>query len=279
MLALVVVGSIVAFVYTPQLIGHPPVFFVYNLRYAAVGLMLGLVLLPVVPVAITGRRPLWLGVGLLLVLAATQLDSTIWPTELFTDRFAQPIRGTDSLIGLIVGLTVFAVGMAVLLIHRRASQRLPLSVVIATAGLMLVAGIPLQQAYLNGRYANLQPGTYGSPRTVAWAQHLHDARIALVGFATVQQYAYYGKDLSNYVQYVEQVAPNGRLSPYPDCADWRRALHAGRYTYLFTASAPEFVWTKADPEARLISVEALGRGYLTISVFRLGDQLDFTGCA
>jgi hypothetical protein len=179
---------------------------------------------------------------------------------------------------LLTGLAVLAMGLAVLVSRRPTpSWRPRLGVVVATVALVLVAGFPLQQFYLTNRYVNTLPDTLVAARTFAWVQSVHHARIALVGFFTIQQYPYYGRDLTNYAQYVQRVAPNGALSPYPDCSDWRRALHAGHYTYLVTTSRPEYSWTLADPQAKLIRTDTIDRQPI-LAVFHLGDRLDMTGC-
>ena len=43
------------------------------------------------------------------ILVATQFDAGIWPTTFFTEHFlGGPVRGTDSLVGLLIGLAVAA---------------------------------------------------------------------------------------------------------------------------------------------------------------------------
>ena len=76
-------------------------------------IVLGLVLLPTIPALIGARRSWALLAGFVGVIVATQLDSTIWPLDVFAKRFAAPIRGWDSLLGLIVGLIVLAAGTTI----------------------------------------------------------------------------------------------------------------------------------------------------------------------
>ena len=279
MAAVVGLGSVVAFVYTPQFLGLPgaPFYFVYNLRYAGTALLLGLVLLPVVPALGRGHRPVWLGLALLAVLGVTQIDSSIWPLNLFPGRFAQPIRGVDSLAGLMIGVVVLGVGLLLVAVRRQApfERPRPGSLVIMVA-LVLVAGYPLQQFYLSNRYESAGGGSVVAPRTVAWAQALENTRIALSGPLMILQYPYYGKNLSNYVQYVAKVLPDGGQADYSDCRQWLRALHAGHYDYLITLSPTEERWTRADHDATLIRREALSSAH--VDVFKLKPVLDLSGC-
>ena len=72
----VAIVSGVAYLLTPQFLGLPdwPFFFPYNVRYAAVPLVLGLVLLPIVPVMRrAGAEVAWLAAAAAILLA-TQLD-------------------------------------------------------------------------------------------------------------------------------------------------------------------------------------------------------------
>jgi len=280
MLAVVGAGSIVAFVFTPQFLGVPgvPGFFVYNLRYALPGLMIGLVLLPLLPILGGNQRQLWLCASLVAIVGLTQLDSSIWPTNLLTHGFGPPVGGVETALGVLTGLICLVAGGAV--ITRRQTRRpWPLSpgAVLGMVALALVAAYPLSVVYFDDRYTSTTSDNVFSATAAAWAQHLEHTRIALVGFFTIQQYQYYGPDSSNYVQYVERIAPDGAPSPYPDCADWLRALQAGHYSYLISASGPEDTWTQMDPVDRHIRVYNIN-GFPLISVFRLGNHLDLSGC-
>jgi hypothetical protein len=279
MAAVVGVGSVVAFVFTPQFLGLPgaPIYFVYNLRYAAPALLLGLVLLPVVPALGRGHRPVWLGAALVATLGVTQIDSTIWPLNLFPGRFAQPIQGVDSLVGLVIGVVVLGVGLVFVTVRRGAPSRRPrLGPLVMMVALVLIAGYPLQQFYMSNRYETPGGGSVVGPQTVAWAQGLKNTRIALSGLFMVLQYPYYGKNLSNYVQYVAKELPNGGLADYSNCRQWLRALHAGHYNYLITLSSNEEQWTRADHDATLIRTEQLSSAF--IAVFKLKPVLDLSGC-
>jgi hypothetical protein len=279
MAAVVGLGSAVAFVFTPQFLGLPgvPFYFVYNLRYVGTALLLGLVLLPVVPALGRGHRPVWLGLALLAMLGVTQIDATIWPLDLFPGRFAPPVRGVDSAVGLVIGVVVLGFGLGLIAVRRRApSNRLRPGRLVLIAALVLIAGYPLQQFYMSHRYESAGAGKVGAPRTVAWAQGLQNTRIALSGPFMILQYPYYGKNLSNYVQYVSKALPGGGQADYSSCRQWLRALRAGHYDYLITTSATEERWTRADPDAKLIRTEAFSP-YL-VGVFTLKPALDLSGC-
>ena len=99
----------------------------------------------------------------------------------------------------------------------------------AVVGLVVVAGFGLQHVYLRGRY------TRTGPPLAPWARDVKDQRIAIVGPYAILQYPLYGKNLSNYVQYVGKKGPHGAFDPIRECAAWRRSLNAGRYSYVVTA--------------------------------------------
>ena len=99
MLALVGMATGIGFVFTPQPLTVPllypnvPYNFVYNLRYSFAALIIGLLLLPIVRISGSARVQ-WglLGASGLMVLV-TQVDSTIWPSSIFSQQFAPAVRG------------------------------------------------------------------------------------------------------------------------------------------------------------------------------------------
>ena len=283
-LGLVGLATGVLFLFTPQylIVLGAPVFFVDNVRYVDPALLLGLVLLPINPLVATWRRARWLLGAYCVILAVTQLDASIWPTSLFTDRFAPPIRGSDLLAGALVGVVVLGVGAAILLKRRRIpSWRMPTMAMIAACVIVLGLGYPLQQVYLRDRYV----GTGGLGPVYTWAQHVHNARIAVIGTYAYLQYPLYGKDLSNYVQYLGIRGPHGSYSPFHSCTAWRQALNAGHFSYVLVTTGPvqdtsavsahpssETGWTDTDPAAHVVlhRVTYLGApfpGYLGFTLF------------
>jgi hypothetical protein len=142
-----------------------------------------------------------------------------------------------------------------------------------------VAGFGLQRAYLHSRYV-----TTNLPlaHTYRWARNLHNERIGIAGGLTTLQYPLYGKDLSNYVQYVGKRGPHGAFGEIRDCATWRRALNSGRYSYVVAMSAGrrkrpaiEAAWTRSDPAARSVRTADAP----AVSLFRINGRLDPGGCS
>ena len=294
-LAFVGFASLVAYAATPQFLGlkaGEPIFFVFNVRYVSPALALGLVTLPIVPAFARRGRARWVLGAYALVMLATQLDPTIWPTDLGVPRFAEPIRGIDSVAGILAGIAVLAIGTTLLFAPRRTPRprmtSAPAFISVAAAGALVfvVGAIVLGPVSRHDRYRD----TPSLPVTYAWAQHIADARIGVVGAYAQLQYPLYGADLSNYVQYVGRRGDRGSFGPLPDCAAWRRALNAGRYDYLFigmsgspNAPSNEQRWTESDPAARLLPVHddfvqsVFGR--IRTNLYKLTGPLDPAGCA
>jgi hypothetical protein len=277
-------------VLTPSALGVPgsPIFFVYNLRYMALGLVVGLVLLPLLPVFAGTRVRVVLGAFLVLLLLV-QFDPSIWPTELRRSRFAEPASAVDSVVGLGIGACVLAAGLFIIARRRQRRTWRPGRVSILLGSLVVVAaGFALHQFYLDHRYLHGKPASaselrtadvrYALPVVYTWARDQHHERIAIVG--NFLQYPLYGKDLSNYVQYVGVRRSHGTYDSIDDCAAWRRALNSGRYTYVLTAPNPAFPrrhpreerWTATDSGAELILRD---RG---ASLFRIRGRLDPERC-
>ena len=111
-------ASGIVFVFTPQYIVAfgVPALFVDQVRYADAAVILGLVMLPINPLLSAWRRARWVLGAYAAVLAATQFDSGIWPTQFFTQHFVGgPVRGTDSLVGLLIGVAVLVLGAVIFL--------------------------------------------------------------------------------------------------------------------------------------------------------------------
>lgn len=301
MLGWVGLASAAAFVVTPQYLAvlGVPLYFVYNVRYVDPAIVLGLVLLPVIPRMRPARR-LW---SLLLVycaiLGVTQLDGTIWPITIFSQRFAPPIRGAEAVGGLLLGIVTFGIGLV--LINSRRHPRaegirhhavyLPIA---AVALLILGMGFSLQQYYLRHRYTGANV-----PFFYSWAQGVSDARIGVAGGYMQFQYELYGRDLTNFVQYVAQPEPNYGNAAIASCDQWRRLVDAGDYDYVltstglvshrdevFTTPFSYTVWTADDPASSLVRREILAlpsssggsTKFIGVSLFRLHGRLDPARC-
>jgi hypothetical protein len=162
---------------------------------------------------------------------------------------------------------------------------------------LVASGFAVQNFYIRNRYTS--PTT---PSYVVWAQHVSNARIAVAGEYTQVQYELYGKDLSNYVQYVGQAEAHRGYGPIASCVRWRQILNTGRYGYVLASTGlvsnrgevfktpfSYTTWTSTDPASSLIRRDILtipgvpgypGRTqYVGFSLFRLSGRLDPTACA
>ena len=237
MLAAVGIATAVGFVVSPQYLAAfgIPVFFVDNIRYADPAIVLGLVLLPLARVFVGSRWRWALLVTFVGITLVTQLDESTWPLHLLSREFVPPIVGVDAILGALVGLCALLGGLALVgrrdipTWHVRTASR-SVAVLLVSA-VIVVMGLGVQSFYLNHRYesASLQP-------PFGWAQSVSAARIGVAGTFTQLQYALYGRDLSNYVQYIGVRGPHGSYAPATTCAQWRRLVNAGRYNYVVTST-------------------------------------------
>ena len=273
-----------AFLLQPQALGVEgnPFLFVNNLRYATLGLVVGLVVLPIVAPLVRAQRRWWVLGAFGAILLATQLDPSVWPTELRDDPFEAPVRGRPVLAGLAAGvlvLVVAGVGVA----HAPRVRARPALVWGAVGAVAIGAGWFISDDYLKDRYARSIP----LPATYRWVQGLHDERIGLVG--VFLQYPFYGEDLSNHVQYVGLEGEHGSYSGARTCREWRRAVDEGGYDYVVTAPpgfpAPfgrrpeglEAPWTRAAPAAtEVFHEDAVGNS--RVAVIRIRGKLDPDAC-
>jgi hypothetical protein len=162
---------------------------------------------------------------------------------------------------------------------RRDRTRGPLAlaaVVVLVAAIAL--GYPIQRHYLEHRYADPSFTTPGLNAAFAWAQDITDARIATT---STRQYPLYGRDLSNEVTYIGNEQPHGGFTAPTTCADWRRLLNQGNYTYVVTSrdrieqGKPTYPatarWTEA-PGAKVVLQKP------PTMIFELRTPLDPSGC-
>ena len=112
---------------------------------------------------------------------------------------------------------------------------------------------------------------------------MRDARIAIAGIRGVfTQYAFYGDDLSNHVQWLGRRVADDGYARIGTCRAWRKAVNAGHYTHVVTTfdpyvpggltDTPEGRWTESDPNAHRV----LRQG--PVQVFRITGPLDPAGC-
>jgi hypothetical protein len=284
----VALASGVAFFVTPQFLGLPglPIFFYANVRYAAVPLVLGLALLPLVPPLRRSRPKRILLAGLLAVLVLTELDPGVWPTGLGLKPFGQPISGVPggvaiALAGIVVAATLAwpAVPIARAWSVVRSGGRVWLRVgATALVGLVCASGWLVASYYQHHRYRDTPP----LRRIYAWAQHIGHARIGIVGLQL--QYPLYGANDTNFVQYIGMHAPHAGFGPITACRAWRAAINRGHYGWLVVtspqfslAAAPEVGWTSSSREVQPILRDANSQVAIA-ALYRVRGRLDPESC-
>jgi hypothetical protein len=283
MLGGVVAVGIVAFVVTPQFLGLPglPIFFVDNVRYLASPLALGLVLVPINRVM---RAPplgnAWLALGAAILLA-TVIDRRVWSTGFTGPSTPGFERGGGAIAaGAVLGGAILLAPWLAGFIQGL-KRRLPF----ALAGVvsLLACGWLVADSYAHRRFT----GTAPLPRIYAWAQLVHHQRIGIVGL--VEQYPLYGRDASNYVQFIGRPESHSGIASIGTCHAWRAAVNRGHYGWLVLAPvgfpldrtipvAPEAGWTLTSPRARLVIREHALNGVGTAILARITGRLDPAAC-
>lgn len=281
-LAGAVVLACVAYVFTPLTAAGEegePISFEWNIRYLAPPVAIGLALLPCLPaLRKTARRRAVVFAALALAAVVTTLSIVQWPEGGHTKGAIATGLAVLALFGL--GALARARGWSGPAALR--SRRLALGALAALAA--LAAGYAIERHYLERRYRALSPQLHIA-ESVRWARDLRDARIAISGVRGVfNQYAFYGTDLSNHVQWLGRRGANDSFLRLPDCQSWRSAINAGGYDYVVTMYDPydpasgdltdtkEALWTRTDPAAR----EVLRDG--PVSVFAIEGELDPARC-
>jgi hypothetical protein len=247
-LALAGAATLLAHVFNPISASGPagaPYGFASNLRYAAPGIAIGLILLPLCETRWTVRRIIVPAYALLLAVAALASSEWIAPN-----------------LAAALGLGALAVFVPLYLLRGRSSLRGKV-ILAALATILLVAGYPLQRHYFDNRYRPDiappldTPGFRSTPQwdaIQAWAREQRGLRIGIVGApAAYGQYVFYGKDLSNRVRYLGEPGPHGALTPIQSCRRWRESLAAGHFDAVVItpeAEGPLFLpsqigWTEA----------------------------------
>jgi hypothetical protein len=294
LLGAVTLLSGIAFLVTPQFLGLPgaPIYFVYNVRYAAAPLALGLALIPLqTPVWRAPRLRWWPAVAVGL-LVATELDPGVWPTGLGLKAFASPIHGAPALVGAVCAAVLLVLALCSSrwgwfgLAARACSGWSVQGRAVALAGslsIAVAAGWGVATTYAHGRYRATPP----LPAIYGWARGVQHARIGIVGI--VQQYPLYGSTDSNYVQYLGAPGPNRGYAPILDCRAWRETIDRGHYGWLVLAPPgfpiasglpPELRWTVPTRAATVMlreRAEGLGAGGTAVLV-RISGVLDPRTC-
>jgi len=281
-----------AFLVTPQLLGVPgvPFFFSVNVRYCAAPLILGLILLPLTRPLRPARVTLIWTIAAALMLLFTALDPGVWRSGFPVKPFAAAVHGGAALAGAALGAVILIAAEAWLwrgagLTTRlrgavaRSTTRAAGAAATAVVVLGVLAGWLVGDAYAHDRYRDSPP----LPVVYAWAQHVHHARIGIVGLTL--QYPLTGSTPSNHVQYIGVARPHGGFAQVPTCRQWRTAVNRGRYEFVVVASAtltsvalmPQLRWTQTSSDARAIRRQYEGDTEIGV-LFRITGPLDPATC-
>jgi hypothetical protein len=274
-----VVVTTVAYVFTPLTAAGEqgePISFVWNVRYLAPAMAVGLAILPCLPAArATARRRAAVLAALTIVLAFTVGSLVQWKQGHTKGAVA-------------AGVLVLVLAAAIAFVRRRGwlarGRRSWARAAVGLAALVLVvaAGYAGERHYLEHRYEDTGE-VQDLASALRWARDIRDARIAVAGIRGVfTQYPFYGTDLSNEVQWLGKRGPHDSYSRIPNCRQWRRAVDAGGYTHVVTTfdpylpgtkrNSPEGRWTESDPNAHVVLRDG------PVRVFELRGPLDPAGC-
>jgi hypothetical protein len=252
LVALAGAATLLAHVFNPISASGPdggPYGFASNLRYAAPGIAIGLILLPLCETRWMARRVLAPIYALLILVAS--IASTEW---------IQP----QPLTAIAIGASAVLVPIWLIGGRRTGGRRL---VVAALLAILLAAGYPAQRHYFDNRYqADLappldNPGFRASNQwrlIQTWARDQRGMRIGIVGTpAAYGQYVFYGENLSNEVRYIGEPQPHGGLTQIGSCRRWRERIDSGRFdAVVVTPEDPgsplppaQIGWTATDKAA------------------------------
>ncbi len=274
--ALAGAATLVAHVFNPVSASGPeggPYGFASNLRYAAPGIAIGLILLPLCETRWMARRVFAPAYVLLIVAAAIASAEWIQP---------QPL--------LAIAIGALAVLVPIWLVTKPCSRYRRLAIA-ALVAIVAIAGYPEQRHYFDDRYrADLappldNPGFRASNQwklIQTWARDQRGMRIGIVGTpAAYGQYVFYGENLSNEVRYLGEPQPHGGLTQIESCRRWRERIDSGGFdAVVITPEDPgspfppaQINWTATDKAAvPVLRVNPAG-------VFLLSGPLNPAACA
>ena len=277
---LAALGGAFAYLFTPLGAAGPegePTAFVINLRFLAPALVVGLVLIPTLPVF---DRP-WPRRALLVLIAVLFLTGT-------------RLDAVTALSGRYFGLLLATVTVVVPVlawwkreqIRHLLGGRAPGRILIPAAlfGSAVLAW-PLASHYFDSRYRDFEP-ELGMAQAYRWADGASDRRIALAGTtAGFRGYGFFGPDLSNEVRYLGRPARSGGFDVIRTCPDFRREVNRMEPEFLVTSpfldfNAPdrpgpsnERTWIGGEPSLTRVA----GSG--TVVVWEVDGRLDPSRCA
>jgi hypothetical protein len=252
-LALAGAATLIAHVFNPVSASGPPdgpYGFTSNLRYAAPGIAIGLILLPLSESRWMARRVLIPAYALLVAIGAIASNEWIQP---------EPAAA--------IAIGALAVLLPVWVLRGSLSRRGKLAIAALSVGVVALVGYPLQRHYFEDRYrADVAPpldnpgfrATGQWSRIQTWAREQHGERIGIVGTpAAYGQYVFYGDDLSNEVRYIGEPRPHGGLTQIATCRRWRERVDAGRFDAIVITPEdplspllpPQIAWTAAGGSA------------------------------
>ena len=274
-LALAGAATLVTHAFNPISASGPdggPFGFASNLRYAAPGIAIGLILLPLCETRWMARRVLVPAYALLILTASIASAEWVQP---------QPLAA--------FAIGALAVAVPVWLASEPGKGHRALAIASLLA-IVVAAGYPAQRHYFDNRYrADLappldNPGFRASNQwklIQTWARDQRGMRIGIVGTpAAYGQYILYGEDLSNEVRYLGEPQPHGGLTQIESCGRWRERIDSGRFDAIVITPEdpgsplppPQIAWTGGDGAA-FPALRASPAG-----VFLLAGPLDPATC-
>jgi hypothetical protein len=269
----------VAYVFTPLTasgIPGEPIGFVWNLRYLAPSIAIAFAILPCLP--FLRSTPARHGVALagVFVLAAFTIGSLVQ----WHQGHVKGALGAAAVVLVAGGGWLFARSRGVDWSTLRPPLRLAL--VGGVALVVIAGGYSVQKHYQEHRYED-SGSVPDLGQAFQWVRGVHGARIALAGVRGIfTQYAFYGPDLSNHVQWLGRETAHDGYARIPTCGEWRRAVDAGGFDYVVTTfdpfdpgtltNTPEGRWTQSDPNAQRVLAEG------PLQVFHIQGPLDPAGC-
>jgi hypothetical protein len=275
----------IVYVFTPLTAAGPPGEprgFFTNTRYLMPGLALAMVLLPLArPLRSDEGHARWTLGFLTVVYAVTVLTTPMW--------YPRYIGGTVLFTAALIWVPA---GLVFLRRRDRITSMAAVGGVAAVVLLAVVLGRAQQVQYAKHHYTNPQLffDGGGPVRAFSWARRQHDQRIGIAGGGEIffAQFAFYGADLSNYVNYVGVPGPHGQYTLATNCRDFRRQINAGHYDYLITSqyswdsidsiyAHPYLDWIKRDPALKEVLDESASPQ--PAYVFKVKGRLDPAGCA